>query len=360
MKKALKMAKKGLGQTSPNPAVGAVIVRDGRVISEGYHKKAGTAHAEVDAISNLKGKTTPRDIIYVTLEPCNHYGKTPPCTKAILESGIKNVVVGMRDPNPNVRGRGIEYLKENGVNVRTGVLENECMELLESFTKFINTGRPFVIAKSALTLDGFTATSTGHSMWVTGEEARRYVHRLRAKVDAVMVGVGTVIADDPLLTSRLAGKNSRNPMRIIVDTSLSIPPDSRLLNDDAGVMNYIVIGKKVASEKVKRVERDNTSVIRCTVKDNHIDLAGLMDELGKKNITSILFEGGAALMGSMIRERLIDKFMIFKALKLLGADDGMPMAKGKGPICMDGTLKLDRTKIRKVGSDILITGYPVY
>jgi diaminohydroxyphosphoribosylaminopyrimidine deaminase/5-amino-6-(5-phosphoribosylamino)uracil reductase len=360
MKKALEIASKGLGKTSPNPAVGAVIVRDNRIIAKGYHKKAGTAHAELEAISNLKGKTTPLDILYVTLEPCNHHGKTPPCTKAILESGIKNVVVGMKDPNPKVRGGGMEYLKENGVNVRTGVLERECVELLESFTKFVKTGRPFIIAKSALTLDGFTATSTGHSMWVTGEEARRYVHRLRSQVDAVMVGIGTVIADDPLLTSRLAGKKSRSPHRIIVDTHLRISPDARLLNDDAGVMNYIVTGKKVPVERVKRVERDNTSVIKCTVKDNHIDLTGLMDMLGKINITSIMVEGGASLIGSMIRERLVDKFMIFKALKLLCAGDGIPMATGKGPVCMNDSLKLERTKIRKVGSDILITGYPVY
>ncbi len=360
MKKALKMASKGLGKTAPNPAVGAVIVRDGQVISSGYHKKAGTAHAEVDAISNLKGKIAPGDIIYVTLEPCNHFGKTPPCTKVILDRGIRNVVVGMRDPNPKVKGGGVEYLKNKGINVRTGVLEKECMELLESFTKFIKTGRPFVIAKSALTLDGFSATSTGHSMWVTGEEARRYVHKLRSQVDAIMVGVGTVIADNPLLTSRLAGKNSRNPHRIILDTHLSIPPDARLLNDDAGVMNYIVTGKKVSGDKIKRVERENASVIKCPVKDSHIDLTELMDILGKKNITSILLEGGATLMGSMIRERLIDKFMIFKALKILGAGDGIPMAIGKGPIRMNDSLNLERTKIRKIGSDILITGYPVY
>lgn len=360
MKKALAMASKGLGKTAPNPAVGAVIVRDGEIIASGYHKKAGSAHAEVNAISNLNGKTTPRDIIYVTLEPCNHHGKTPPCTKAILDSGIRNVVVGMRDPNPNVRGGGVEYLREKGVNVRTGVLEKECMELLESFAKFINRGRPFITAKSALTLDGFTATSTGHSMWVTGEEARRYVHRLRSQVDAVMVGIGTVIADNPLLTSRLMGKYNRSPHRIVLDTHLRISSDARLLNDDADVQNYIITAEKVDPERIKRVERGNTSVIRCRVKDNHIDLAALMDILGKKNITSVLFEGGACLMGSMIRERLIDKFMIFKALKILGAGDGIPMATGKGPICMNDTLNLERTKIRKIGSDILITGYPVY
>jgi diaminohydroxyphosphoribosylaminopyrimidine deaminase / 5-amino-6-(5-phosphoribosylamino)uracil reductase len=360
MKKALLMASKGLGKTAPNPAVGAVIVRDGRVIAKGYHKKAGSPHAEVDAISNLKEKITPKDIIYVTLEPCNHFGKTPPCTKAILDSSIRNVVIGMRDPNPKVKGGGAEYLNEKGVNVKIGVLENECMELLESFTKFIQTGRPFIIAKSALTLDGYTATSTGHSIWVTGEAARKYVHRLRSQVDAIMVGIGTVIADNPLLTSRLAGKNSRNPHRIIIDTHLRIPPDSRLLNDDAGVRNYIITGEKVSHDKIKRVETDNTSVIRCPVKDNHIDLTELMDVLGQINITSVLFEGGATLMGSMIRARLIDKFLIFKAPKILGGNDGIPMARGKGPLSMNDTLNLDRIKTRMIGPDMLISGYPVY
>ncbi len=179
MKKALKMASRGHGRTTPNPAVGAVIVRDGQVISSGYHRKAGADHAEVDAIKNLPDRPHSGDILYVTLEPCNHHGKTPPCTRVILESGIKNVVIGMSDPNPNVRGGGAGYLRERGINVRTGVLEKECREFLEPFTRFINTGSPFITAKSALTLDGFSATSTGHSMWVTGEAARRYVHRLR-------------------------------------------------------------------------------------------------------------------------------------------------------------------------------------
>ena len=359
MKSALRMAKKGVGKTSPNPAVGAVIVRDDRIIASGYHKKAGENHAEVDALSNLKGKITPRDIMYVTLEPCNHQGKTPPCTRAILAKGIKNVVIGMKDPNPSVKGGGIEFLKSKGVNVRTGVLENECEQLLESWKKYSITGRPFIIAKSALTLDGFSATSTGHSMWVTGEKARQYVHRLRSEVDAVVVGVGTVIADDPLLTCRLS-RGGRNPVRIIVDTHLRIPENSRLLNDDSQALNYIIVGKDVDKKLIKRIERGNTSVIKCPVKDGRVDLNKLLDILGKKSVTSILFEGGSKMMGSMIKERLIDKFLIFKAPKLLGGNDGIPMSKGKGPVYMNDSLNLKGVKVKKYGEDILISGYPSY
>ncbi len=354
------MAKKGLGKTAPNPAVGAVIVRNGSVIAAGYHKKAGAAHAEVDAISSLTEKVTPEDVMYVTLEPCNHQGKTPPCTKAIIETGIKNVVVGMTDPNPSVKGGGIDYLRSMGVNVKAGVLEKECKELLESFRKYISTGRPFIIAKSALTLDGYTAASTGHSMWITGEKSRAYVHRLRSEVDAVMVGVGTVIADDPQLTSRLPKGNGRNPHRIIVDTNLRIPLKSRLLNDDSGVLNYIICGEDADIEKIKQIERNNTYVVRCPIKNNRVDPDKMLDILGEKNITSVLFEGGSKLMGSMIREKLVDKFLVFKAPKLLGGNDGIPMAEGKGPENMGQSLSLKDVKIKKYGEDILVSGYPVY
>lgn len=358
MKSALRMAEKGVGKTSPNPAVGAVIVRDNRIIASGYHKKAGADHAEVDAISRLRGNAEPRDIIYVTLEPCNHQGKTPPCTRAILASGIKNVVVGMKDPNPLVKGGGIEYLRSNGINVKTGVLEEECRGLLEPWIKYSTTGRPFITAKSALTLDGYTATSTGHSMWVTGEEAREYVHRLRSEADAVMVGAGTVIADDPQLTCRLKRGKGRDPHRIIVDTHLRIPENARLLNDDSQARNYIIVGKDADKRLIKQVEKGNTSVIRCPVRDNRIDLCAMLDILGKNSITSVLFEGGAGLMGSMIRERLIDKFLIFIAPKLLGGSDGIPMSKGKGPVYMSDSYGLKNIKVKKFGEDILISGYP--
>lgn len=352
------MAKKGIGKTSPNPAVGAVIVRDDNIIASGFHKKAGANHAEVDALSNLKGEITSRDIMYVTLEPCNHQGKTPPCTSAIIGSGIKNVIVGMKDPNPSVMGGGIDYLRSKGVNVKSKVLEKECEQFLETFSKYVRTGRPYIIAKSALTLDGYSATSTGHSMWVTGEEARQYVHRLRSEVDAVMVGIGTVIADDPQLTSRLKRGKGCNPHRIIVDTHLRIPENARLLKDESQVKNYIIAGEDADSRLINRIERGNTSVIKCPVKNNQVDLNAMLDILGEKSITSVLFEGGSGMMGSMIRERLIDKFLIFKAPKILGGNDGFPMSKGKGSAYMSDSYKLKDIKVKKYGEDILISGYP--
>lgn len=360
MKKALALAEKGLGYTSPNPAVGALIVRNDRVIASGYHKRAGGNHAEVEALADLKTGIRPGDTMYVTLEPCNHQGRTPPCTTAILESGIKRVVVGMKDPNPSVKGGGIRYLRDNGIEVKTGVLEKECSRFLEPWVKFSRTGRPFVIAKSALTLDGFSAASTGHSKWVTGEKARKYVHKIRSEVDGIMVGAGTVAADNPQLTARLKTGRCRNPHRIIIDTGLRISPDARLFNNGADANNFIISGKKTGRKAIERIENSNTFVLQCPVKKGLIDLGQAMEILGKYSITSILLEGGSNLMGSMIREKLIDKFLIFKAPRILGGGDGIPMAAGKGPLKMDGAVRLADVKIKKYGDDFLISGYPDY
>lgn len=360
MKEAIRAGRKGLGKTSPNPAVGAVIVRNGKVVSTGYHKKAGYNHAEVEAILNMKGKIGSHDIMYVTLEPCNHRGKTPPCTDAILKSGLKRVVVGTLDPNPSVKGGGTKYLRKNCIEVKSGVLESECRFLIEDYIKFVTTGKPFVIGKSALTIDGWTATSTGNSKWVTCEKSRAFVHKLRARVDAILVGIGTILADDPLLTARTGGKAKKDPHRIIVDTNLRIPHNAKLLDSDSTSKTLIVVGKNVDSRLVKRIEKRNISVIRCPLKNSRINLNALMDVLGQMEISSLLVEGGAGIMGSMIRERLIDKFYIFKALKILGGDDGIPMARGKGPLRMDESVVLKDIKIRRFDDDFMIRGYPDY
>ncbi|MDP6180613.1 MAG: bifunctional diaminohydroxyphosphoribosylaminopyrimidine deaminase/5-amino-6-(5-phosphoribosylamino)uracil reductase RibD, partial [Desulfatiglandales bacterium] len=233
MKEALRQARKGLGRTSPNPAVGAVIVRNRKILVSGYHKRAGENHAEVEVLEKIGGKAGKDDVLYVTLEPCNHFGKTPPCTETILKSGLKRVVVGMRDPNPKIPGGGCEFLAEKGIEMKIGILESECRQLNEAFLKFVTTGRPFVIAKSALTMDGWTATSLGHSQWITNKKSRQFVHRLRDEVDGVMVGIGTVLADDPMLTTRLKNRRGRDPIRIIVDSRLRIPDNTRVLNIDS-------------------------------------------------------------------------------------------------------------------------------
>ncbi len=360
MKEAIRAARKGLGKTSPNPSVGAVIVREGKIVSTGYHKKAGSNHAEVEAILNLKGKTETGDTMYVTLEPCNHWGKTPPCTEAILKSGLKRVVIGMQDPNPSVKGGGARYLKEKGVEVISGILETECRQLIEDYIKFATTGRPFVTGKSALTLDGWTATSSGDSKWITCEKSRAFVHNLRSRVDAILVGIGTVIADDPLLTARIKRKTKKNPHRIVVDTNLIIPHNTRLLEDDSVSMTFIAVREDIDSKTVKRIENNHVSVIRCPLKEEMIDLGALIDILGRKGITSILVEGGAGIMGSMIRERLIDKFYIFLAPRILGGGNGVPMAGGAGPLKMDESVILKDIKVRRINDDILVRGYPDY
>ena len=357
MKKALHLARKGQGRTSPNPVVGAVIVRDGRITATGYHRKAGLPHAEVEALNKLGGKAL-GDTLYVTLEPCNHYGRTPPCTAGILGSGIKRVVVGMMDPNPNVSGGGCKFLRENGIEVKTGVLDTECSRLNEAYIKFIVEKRPFVMLKTALTIDGWTATAEGHSRWITNEKSRQFVHRLRDRVDALMVGVGTVLADNPCLTTRLKRGRGKDPLRVVVDTHLKVPPSSKILNHNSPAKTLLAVGPDVAPEKIKMYQKDGVSILVCPTKEGRIDLGALMDDLGGMSVSSILVEGGASIVGSMLRERLIDKFFIFKAPKILGGDNGIPLATGPGPERMDQCLVLKDIQTRRFGDDILVVGYP--
>lgn len=357
MKEAIRQARKGLGRTSPNPAVGAVVVKEGRILASGYHKKAGAAHAEVDALNKL-GKEAVGAVLYVTLEPCNHYGRTPPCTEAILRSGVRRVVAGMRDPNARVKGGGCEVLARKGLEVKVGVLEEACRRLNEAFIKHAATGRPFVTVKSALTLDGWTAASTGHSRWVTNERSRAFVHRLRDRTDAVMVGVGTVLADDPSLTTRFKRGRGKSPLRIIVDSRLRTPLDAKCLDPELPAETLIAVGENAPQEKVKAAEEKGARVVVSPASDGKVDLTALMDILGGMSITSLLVEGGAAVIGSLIRQALVDKFYIFKAPKILGGDDGVPMASGPGPKRMDDCLALGIRQVRRFGDDILIEGYP--
>jgi diaminohydroxyphosphoribosylaminopyrimidine deaminase/5-amino-6-(5-phosphoribosylamino)uracil reductase len=359
MRKALSLARKGLGRTSPNPAVGAVIVRGGRIIATGYHRKAGLPHAEVEALNRLGG-SAPGDTLYVTLEPCNHYGKTPPCTESILRSGIKRVVVGMMDPNPRVTGGGCGFLRENGIEIKSGVLETECRRVNEAYIKFVASKRPFVILKSALTIDGWIATRSGHSKWITNEKSRQYVHSLRDRVDAVMVGVGTVLADDPYLTTRLKRGRGKDPLRIVVDTHLKVPMGSKILNHNSLAETLLVVGPDVAPEDRKKYQKNGVSIHVCPTHGGRINLRALMDELGEMSVSSVLVEGGASIVSSMLRDRLIDKFFIFVAPKILGGDDGVSFATGPGPEKMDQCLALKEIQTKRLGDDILIVGYPDY
>lgn len=357
MKEALKEARRGLGNTSPNPVVGALIVKDGKILARGYHRRAGAPHAEADALSKL-GQRAEGATLYVNLEPCNHYGRTPPCTEAILAAGIARVVVAMRDPNPNVKGGGCAYLRAKGLGITEGVLEKEARQLNEVFIKYSKTKKPFVTLKSAITLDGWCATSSGHSKWVTNERSRAYVHRLRAVSDAVLVGVGTVIADDPLLTVR--GIKGRNPVRIVVDTSLRTPCDARVVRGISDSATLIAVGPGADAERLSKMAELGVEVIRCPEEDGRVDLAALLDRLGEMSVTSLLVEGGAKIAGAFLRGSLVDKLIVFLAAKLLAGSDGLPMARGPGALSMDRCLRISDVRVKNMGGDIMITGYPVY
>ncbi len=359
MREALRRAKNGLGRTSPNPAVGAVIVRQGSVVAAGYHRAAGSPHAEVEALRAMKGPMEPDDTLYVTLEPCNHTGRTPPCTRAVLEAGLRRVVVGMADPNPNVSGGGCAYLESRGVEVRTGVLEKACRTLNEAFIEHVTTGRPFVIAKTASTLDGWTATAAGHSRWVTNEGSRRFVHRLRDRCDAVLVGVGTVLADDPSLTTRLPRRRGRDPIRVILDTRLRTPRDAALLRSSPSAEALLVVGRSLPEPELAPFSSmDRVTVLRCPEIREGLDPGALLDLLGARGIQSVLVEGGARVLGSLIRSRLVHKVYVFKAPKMLGGDDGVPVAAGPGARRMDECMELEDIRVRRFGDDVMIRGYP--
>jgi len=360
MKLALRQARKGLGKTSPNPAVGALVVRGEDILAKGFHQKAGGPHAEVEALEKL-GRKASGCTMYVTLEPCNHYGKTPPCTEAILDSGIKRVVIGMEDPNPSVKGGGVHYLKAKGLEVVTGVLEEECRRFYEAYVKFLKTSTPFVVLKTALTLDGWTATSSKHSQWITTERSRRLVHTMRAESDGILVGVGTVISDDPSLTARKGGRPGPGPTRILLDTHLRTPLKAKVFRDLSLSSTVVVVGDETRKpRKMAILENLGVEVIRCPIRDGRIDLRALMDILGGMNIMSLLVEGGARVVGSLLRARLVDKVHIFLAPKLLLGGDGVPMAAGSGVDSMDEALTLRDMEVKRVDRDILVTGYPEY
>ena len=360
MKEALRLAELGKGNVSPNPMVGAVVVSDGEIVGRGYHEIFGGNHAEVNAIDNA-GNKAEGAVLYVTLEPCNHTGKTPPCTKKILEAGIKKVVVAMDDPNPHVKGGGNRHLMENGVEVVTGVMENEACRLNEAFVKHIRTGKPFVILKCASTLDGRIATRTGDSRWVTNDASRAHVHEIRHAVDAIMVGRGTVSADDPSLTTRLPGGNGKDPLRIITDTKLSLPQKARIFHLDSAADTLIVAGKPFVTEEKKQAfentHRKNVRLIEAPTVEDFIDLDALMGILGKKGIQSLLIEGGSRMIHSALNAGIVDKVMFFIAPKLLTGDDGHPISRGPGPEKMADALELKNIEIKRFNDDILIEGY---
>lgn len=356
MKLALGLAERGWGRTAPNPMVGAVVVRGGHVVGKGWHRAVGLPHAEVEAIDDA-GELAAGATLYVTLEPCNHTGRTPPCTEKILTAGIREVVIAMADPNPDVEGGGAAYLRSKGVRVREGILEAEAQQLNEVFVKHTRTKRPFVVMKSAATLDGRLATRSGDAKWVTGPDARRFVHQLRDALDAIMVGIKTVRADDPSLTTRL-DRPGRDPIRIILDTHLSIPEQARVLHLRSESPTWIITGPDIPADKKERVEQAGARVVMAPLRDGRIDLVRLMDQLGEMQVTSILLEGGATVNAAALKCGIVDKFLLFLAPKILGGDDGVPIFRGESIDLMRHATVLERMRFRKIAQDLLIEGYP--
>ena len=358
IKRALKLAAKAQGMTSPNPMVGAIIVKYGKLISEDFHRKAGDRHAEVLAIEKA-GKDARGSTLYVNLEPCCHTEKrTPPCTKAILNAGIKKVIIGMKDPNPKVSGKGISELQSADIFVKSGIFEDEAKRLNEVYIKYITTEKPFVILKIAMTLDGKIATPEGQSKWITGEKARRIVHRLRSRVDAVLTAIGTLKADDPQLTARIKG--GKNPLRIILDPNLEIPLNAKILQIPPETL--IIARKPVVTNQHSAVNEKEKMLLNRGVNiilydGEKVDLDWLMKRLGEMQITSVLIEGGSSLNAHALEDGIVDKVMFFIAPMIIGGRDSFPAVGGRTYKKLEDAYRMRGAKIRQIGADFLIEGY---
>jgi diaminohydroxyphosphoribosylaminopyrimidine deaminase/5-amino-6-(5-phosphoribosylamino)uracil reductase len=362
MQKAIDIAKTAVGYTSPNPMVGCVVVKNGRIISEACHERYGEYHAERNALLRCTEDTIGAEL-YVTLEPCCHYGKTPPCTDIIIEKGIKKVYIGSLDSNPLVAGKGVEILKNNGIEVESGILEEECIKMNEIFYHYIVNKTPFVAAKYAMTIDGKIATYTGDSKWVTGEKAREYVQVLRKKYSGIMVGINTVIEDNPMLNCRLEENKdgTLNPIRIILDSNLRIPLESNIVKTAKDIRTIVAYSKYGLCEnnikKKKQLEDSGIELIATDGDDGKVDLESLMKILGNMGIDSILLEGGSTVNSASFEKGIVDKVYAFIAPKLIMGEDAKSPVSGKGIELMKNAIDLKNVSVENIGNDILIKGY---
>lgn len=357
MQKALELARKGEGYTSPNPMVGAIVVKNDKIIGKGYHQCYGGPHAEAYALKEAGDKA--RDAtLFVTLEPCSHFGKTPPCSEKVIKFGVKKAVIAMVDPNPEVAGSGIEQLKKAGIEVEVGVLEEEAWRLNEVFIKYITSKYPFVYLKTAQTLDGYLATKTGDSKWITNEKARLVGHQLRHRVDGIMVGINTVLNDDPSLTTRLPDKDSKDSIRIVIDSRLEMPLSCRIINQKSDAKTIIVTankGNKTKKQQLQKKARVELLSVDLN-KKGRIPLKEVLKELHKQGISSILVEGGGKVNHSFLQEGLVDKIYTFIAPKILGGSDGIASFSGSGPELMFEAKKLKGVEFQIMDNNILIIG----
>jgi len=358
MAQALSLAKLALGQVSPNPAVGAIVVKNGVVIGQGYTQPPGSWHAEVLALKRA-GKEARGGVMYVSLEPCCHHGRTPPCTQAIIAAGISEVHMAMFDPNPLVSGRGKDELEGEGIRVYVGEHEAEAKEINEAYAKFITTGVPFVTAKFAVSLDGKIATKSGDSKWISGNEARKYVHCLRYTADAVMAGVNTVLVDDPHLTARCCGGRGgtakKQPLRVIVDGKGRTPLTARLFSEPGKAL--LALGKSATIEEKTALAQIGAELLELPSEEGLVDLKGLLKALGEREITSVLVEGGGTLLGSLFDHGLVDKVVAFIAPIIIGGNEAKTAVGGKGVSKVAESLKLKRIKVERFGQDLMVSGY---
>ncbi|MFH1002872.1 MAG: bifunctional diaminohydroxyphosphoribosylaminopyrimidine deaminase/5-amino-6-(5-phosphoribosylamino)uracil reductase RibD [Chloroflexota bacterium] len=358
MTQALSLARLALGQVSPNPAVGAVVVKDGAVIGQGYTQPPGAQHAEIVALERA-GKAARDAAMYVTLEPCAHYGRTPPCTKAIIAAGINEVHLAMLDPNPIVAGRGKAALEQAGITVCVGECQEEAGQITEAYAKHITTGMPFVTAKFAMSLDGKLATRSGDSKWISGEESRKYVHNLRSTVDAIMAGVNTVLADDPHLTARIGGGKGgtvrQQPIRVIVDSRGRTPLNANLFSEPGQTL--LVVGKSLPPEAAEAFKRAGAEIIEIPAENGLVDLARLFKMLGERGVTSVLIEGGGILFGNLFDHGLVDKVVALIAPIIIGGATAKLTVAGEGVEKVAEAWHLKRVSVQQMGDDILYSGY---
>jgi diaminohydroxyphosphoribosylaminopyrimidine deaminase / 5-amino-6-(5-phosphoribosylamino)uracil reductase len=351
LKRALNLAARGRGKVSPNPMVGAIVVKEGKIIGEGYHKLFGGPHAEINAL-NAAGDAAAGGTIYLNFEPCVHHGKTPPCTEAIFKAGIARVVIGMRDPNPLVNGQGVTYLRSKGIKVVEDVLYDKCVELNAGFIKFITTGKPLVTLKIAQTLDGRIATSTGHSKWITAEQSRTMAHRLRAQHDAIFVGIGTILNDDPQLTVRYA--KGLSPRRFILDSLLKIPLDAKVLSKELSADTTILTTEQASREKITRIEEKGAFVTVLGANEKGwIDLKELWAHVADLGITSVFIEGGSTVQTACLKGGYVDKIFVFVAPKLLGS--GIDAIGDLGIRNINSALLLENVQFKRLEEDLMIT-----
>lgn len=358
MERALELAEMGRGFTSPNPMVGAVIAKNGRIIAEGYHRRFGDAHAEVVALQ-AAGDAAKGSTMYVTLEPCCHHGKTPPCTRAITDAGISKVVMAMQDPNPLVAGKGRTELENAGIEVESGLLMKRAAKLNEWFAKFTTTGTPFFVAKAAMTLDGKIATWKRDSRWITSEQSRNYVHWVRSGIDAIMIGSGTVEIDDPMLTTRRVEGDGRDAIRIIVDGNARMSPSRQVLNIQSTAPTIVAVKKSAPADRKSALRATGADLIEIEPKHDKIDLTELAKELGSRGIASVMIEGGGGLLGAAFEVGIIDKVLFFVAPKIFGGKDAPTPVEGQGVETVDQAIRLSDISINRFGDDILIEGYVV-